>query len=654
MHSFICSILRYASRNRHHKPSEIMSPLVKTCVPFATKITKKIDVNKKYEVCRKLKECVKTLNTLQSNAQTLEKTRLTRDKLAPLHVPNMVKWASRVGITLDDIDRLKVIHVSGTKGKGSTCAYCESILRHQGFKTGFFSSPHLVEVRERFQVNGQPLSREKFVDYFWDVYNKLEATKEHNNESMPAYFAFLTLMAYNIFLKEQTDVAIIEVGIGGQYDSTNLVRKPAVCGVTSLGMDHVSILGNTIEKIAWQKAGIFKPGVPAFTSPQCPEALKVLHERAEEKGCHLEVAPHFSSYERPGEKFKLGIAGHMQKVNASLALQLTRSWMKSQGVLKEEVMNGVNKVAVNGHGDLGVAKSFPFNQSLINGLVECKWLGRNQTIKKNNLTYYLDGAHTLESIQQCVDWFQKHSKREADGISGKVIKILLFNTTGDRDVTQLLRPLMSCGFDGAVFCPNISYTTSSSADITNMTVSKETQLQKCQHNMETWKMLSLAKRKYGEIEEVDSQNDSGSSPLKNGVHRNNENNCSNGTSFLKMSRLTENCNNSNSSSDHVDNSQSHDNIDQSKQNNTASSSSCTDSQDLGTQKQLSTNCDNYFVNFSCIYDALLWASHGRDQNLKDPCNLPAQIQEADHVQVLVTGSIHLVGGVLGIVSDDYN
>ncbi|VDI09911.1 folylpolyglutamate synthase [Mytilus galloprovincialis] len=148
-----------------------MSPLVKTCVPFATKLTTKIDVNKKYE------ECVKTLNTLQSNAQTLEKTRLTRDKLAPLHVPNMVKWASRVGITLDDIDRLKVIHVSGTKGKGSTCAYCESILRHQGFKTGFFSSPHLVEVRERFQVNGQPLSREKFVDYFWDVYNKLEATK---------------------------------------------------------------------------------------------------------------------------------------------------------------------------------------------------------------------------------------------------------------------------------------------------------------------------------------------------------------------------------------------------------------------------------------------------------------------------------------------
>ncbi|XP_052063109.1 folylpolyglutamate synthase, mitochondrial-like [Mytilus californianus] len=434
-----------------------MSSLVNTWVPFSREPTKKIDVNKKYE------ECVQTLNSLQSNEQTLEKIQQAREKHAPLYVSNIIKWASRVGMTMDDIDRLKVIHVSGTKGKGSTCAYCESILRHQGFKTGFYSSPHLVEVRERIQVNGQPLSREKFVSYFWDVFNKLDATKVQNNDSMPAYFAFLTIMAYYTFLHEETDVAIIEVGIGGQYDYTNMVRKPVVCGVTSLGIDHVSNLGNTLEKIAWHKAGIFKPGVPAFTSPQCPEALKVLHERAKEKGCHLRVVPDFASYQRPGEKFKLGIAGHMQKVNASLALQLTRAWMETRGILEEDELNGVNADAVKGQVDIGVAKSFPLNQSVTDGLVECKWLCRNQTIKKNKLTYYLDGAHTLESIQQCVDWFQKHSEREAKNISGKVVKILLYNTKGDRDVTRLLRPLMSCGFDAAVFCPNISYTTSSIA-----------------------------------------------------------------------------------------------------------------------------------------------------------------------------------------------
>ncbi|CAG2235266.1 FPGS [Mytilus edulis] len=129
------------------------------------------------------KECVQTLNSLQSNEQILEKIQQARDKNAPMYVSNIIKWASRVGIALDDIDTLKVIHVSGTKGKGSTCAYCESILRHQGFKTGFYSSPHLVEVRERIGVNGQPLSRDKFVSYFWDVFNKLEATKVCINTS---------------------------------------------------------------------------------------------------------------------------------------------------------------------------------------------------------------------------------------------------------------------------------------------------------------------------------------------------------------------------------------------------------------------------------------------------------------------------------------
>ncbi|CAG2238296.1 FPGS [Mytilus edulis] len=518
-----------------------MSPLVKT---WSREWTKKIDVNKKYE------ECVQTLNSLQSNEQILEKIQQARDKM--------------------HLYTLKVIHVSGTKGKGSTCAYCESILRHQGFKTGFYSSPHLVEVRERIRVNGQPLSRDKFVFYFWDVFNKLEATKEQNNGSMPAYFAFLTLMAYYTFLHEETDVAIIEVGIGGQYDYTNMVRTPVVCGVTSLGIDHVSNLGNTIEKIAWHKAGIFKYGVPAYTSPQCPEALKVLYERAKEKECHLQVVPDFNSYHRPGEKFKLGIAGKMQKVNASLALQLTRTWMETQGAIKEETLNGANAEAVKGHVNIEAAKSFPLMQSMIDGLVQCKWLCRNQTIKKNKLTYYLDGAHTLESIQ-------------------------------------------------------------TTHDTTNMNFSMETQLKKCQHIMETWKELSRSNRKNIEIEEVNTE-------VQNGMTK---------------SGLTADCNLYNLSSGHC---QSLDNVDQSKQNDyTASSSSSrgTDSTDDCTQKQLATDFDSFVVKFPCIYDALLWASPGRDQNLKDACNVPAQVHGADHVQILVTGGMHLVGGVLGIVSDDY-
>nr|XP_022322948.1 folylpolyglutamate synthase, mitochondrial-like [Crassostrea virginica] len=138
------------------------------------------EINKKYEVWRRAQEAVTKLNTLQSNAQTLEKIRQQRGKRSEQNIPNMIKFVERVGITLDDVDRLSVIHVSGTKGKGSTCAFCESILRHQGYRTGFFSSPHLVEVRERLRINGIPISREKFTEYFWDVFGKLEKTKVQN------------------------------------------------------------------------------------------------------------------------------------------------------------------------------------------------------------------------------------------------------------------------------------------------------------------------------------------------------------------------------------------------------------------------------------------------------------------------------------------
>ena len=120
-------------------------------------------VGKSYEAA------VRTLNSLQSNKATLEKIRKERDKNKYRVVPNTRRYLERVGVTEADLNSLSVIHISGTKGKGSTCAFTESILRHHGFKTGFFSSPHLVEVRERIRINGDPISRRKFTGYFWDV-----------------------------------------------------------------------------------------------------------------------------------------------------------------------------------------------------------------------------------------------------------------------------------------------------------------------------------------------------------------------------------------------------------------------------------------------------------------------------------------------------
>uniref|UniRef100_A0A8D0Y5B4 Folylpoly-gamma-glutamate synthetase n=1 Tax=Sus scrofa TaxID=9823 RepID=A0A8D0Y5B4_PIG len=227
-------------------------------------------------------EAVRTLNTLQTNANYLEQVKRQRgDPQTQLEA--MKLYLARSGLQVEDLDQLNIIHITGTKGKGSTCAFAERILRSYGLKTGFFSSPHLVQVRERIRINGQPISPELFTKYFWRLYHRLDETKDDSScVSMPSYFRFLTLMAFHVFLQEKVDLAVMEVGIGGAYDCTNIIRKPVVCGVSSLGIDHTGLLGDTMEKIAWQKGGIFKCGVPAFTVPQPDAPLAVLRDRAQE------------------------------------------------------------------------------------------------------------------------------------------------------------------------------------------------------------------------------------------------------------------------------------------------------------------------------------------------------------------------------------
>ncbi|KAI2554043.1 folylpolyglutamate synthase [Homo sapiens] len=226
-------------------------------------------------------DAVRMLNTLQTNAGYLEQVKRQRgDPQTQLEA--MELYLARSGLQVEDLDRLNIIHVTGTKGKGSTCAFTECILRSYGLKTGFFSSPHLVQVRERIRINGQPISPELFTKYFWRLYHRLEETKDGSCVSMPPYFRFLTLMAFHVFLQEKVDLAVVEVGIGGAYDCTNIIRKPVVCGVSSLGIDHTSLLGDTVEKIAWQKGGIFKQGVPAFTVLQPEGPLAVLRDRAQQ------------------------------------------------------------------------------------------------------------------------------------------------------------------------------------------------------------------------------------------------------------------------------------------------------------------------------------------------------------------------------------
>ncbi|XP_010504423.1 PREDICTED: folylpolyglutamate synthase-like isoform X2 [Camelina sativa] len=340
---------------------------------------------------------------------------------------------------LDAVSHLKIIHVAGTKGKGSTCVFAESILRCYGLRTGLFTSPHLIDVRERFRLNGLEISQEKFVDYFWCCFHKLKE-KTSNEIPMPTYFCFLALLAFKIFVTEQVDVVILEVGLGGRFDATNVIQKPVVCGISSLGYDHMEILGYTLAEIAAEKAGIFKSGVPAFTVPQPDEAMHVLNEKASK----LEVVEPLDSSQR------LGLQGEHQYLNAGLAVALCSTFLKEIGI---EEKNGLNQTT-------GLPEKF------VSGLSNAYLIGRAMVVPDSEfpeeIVYYLDGAHSPESMDACAIWFSKQIKQNQERNQKRSEQILLFNCMSVRDPSLLIPRLRSkcidhgVDFKKAVFVPNVS------------------------------------------------------------------------------------------------------------------------------------------------------------------------------------------------------
>ena len=179
---------------------------------------------------------------------------------------------------MKSLDRLSVIHVAGSKGKGSVCTLTDAILREHNIKTGLFTSPHLVSVTERIKLRGSSISKQLFNDYFWEVYDALQGKKD-NDLDLPSYFKFLQIMAFYIFVKENVEVAIVEVGIGGEYDSTNIIKNTEIVGITSLQLEHTQLLGETLDEIAWQKAGIIKENSHVFIMPQPNVCIRVINNR---------------------------------------------------------------------------------------------------------------------------------------------------------------------------------------------------------------------------------------------------------------------------------------------------------------------------------------------------------------------------------------
>ncbi|KAG6336682.1 hypothetical protein ID866_2389 [Astraeus odoratus] len=372
-------------------------------------------------------DAIELLNSLQTNAAVLEAARAAGPRLNPNAIPEMIEFLERIEYTCEDLNGLNVIHITGTKGKGSASAFTDSILRHvkPDWKVGLYTSPHLVAVRERIRIGGKPLSEEDFAKYFFEVWDRLQKNGPRTPEfpMMPNYFRYLTLMAYHAFMSEKVDATILEVGIGGAGDSTNIVPKPVVTGITALGLDHTAVLGKTIDAIAWQKGGIYKEGVPALSVDQPEEGMKVLKQRAQEsQAAYFMEVPSLPG----GSSVRLGIV---------VALVV-----------------------------------------LFAGLENTKWPGRCQTVldpDHQHTTWYFDGAHTTESLSCCTHWFVQPGVGLPKVSEPRPSRVLIFNCTSGRSGSNFLGTILDrirdllvrhgseekveSFFDQIIFCSNVTY-----------------------------------------------------------------------------------------------------------------------------------------------------------------------------------------------------
>lgn len=228
----------------------------------------------------------------------------------------------------------RFIHVAGTNGKGSTSAMIANVLRSAGLETGLYTSPHLVEPTERIQINGVPLNAQDFAQAFETVHRvSEELLRSERIDAHPSYFETVTAMALLVF-KQRCEISVLEVGLGGRLDATNVV-SPELCVITQIAFDHEAFLGNTLESIAGEKAGVLKPGVPAVLAPQSSAAEAIVLSRATDVDAkiiqstqahvsNVVVSPRGSSFTLEGEDYTCALAGRHQVENALMAVLACR------------------------------------------------------------------------------------------------------------------------------------------------------------------------------------------------------------------------------------------------------------------------------------------------------------------------------------------
>ena len=319
------------------------------------------------------------------------------------------------------VDR-KIVHVAGTNGKGSVCAYLQAILMAEGKRTGFFTSPHLVSVNERIRMDNVQIDNKTFLEVFRKVLKTVRRMVEDGIEH-PSYFEFLFGMGMTAFAETDVEYIILETGLGGRLDATNAIEKPALSIITSISLDHTAILGDTIEKIAGEKAGIIKPGVPVFFDGSSKKAAEVIKAKASELGVSCrevtknayeiqEVHRKYIAFSRRSAYdkdviFQVPMCGCYQAMNAELALEASEYLLAGE----EIHMDRWKQV-----------------------LAQLHWEGRMERIGAH---ITVDGAHNPGAMQAFVESVKALDESERGEM------ILLFSAVSDKKYDEMIEYL--CG-----------------------------------------------------------------------------------------------------------------------------------------------------------------------------------------------------------------
>ncbi len=327
----------------------------------------------------------------------------------------------------------QIIHVAGTNGKGSVCAYLRSILEEAGFRTAVFTSPHLVDIRERFAADGRLISREEFLRCFLQVYDSLNWEElEQGRGYHPTFFEYLFLMAMLYFAELDPDYCILETGLGGRLDATNAVSDKALTVITRISRDHMEYLGETVEEIAGEKAGIMRRGVPLVCCGDVPEAFAVFVERAQDLQIRtypvskkdysflkntnktIDFSLHTRYYDYIG--VTLHTLARYQMENAALAVRAMEVLFRGERITADHIQNG---------------------------LAKCFWPGRMEEILPE---VFVDGAHNEDGIRAFLDTV----RRDGCAAAGRG-RMLLFSVVQDKDYKSMIRQVLDSELFDRIF-----------------------------------------------------------------------------------------------------------------------------------------------------------------------------------------------------------